>query len=85
MNIEYKMTEYFKDNNLLNEKTTNGLTVQKDNETIIIKGDTQDLVELADILISLAKDNDNGAHIHLDEKTLLDDNSQYKNVIIEKI
>ena len=59
MNIEYKMTEYFKDNNLLNEKTTNGLTVQKD--------------------------NDNGAHIHLDEKTLLDDNSQYKNVIIEKI
>ena len=83
MNIDYEITRYFDDNNLFDSNEKDGLMISYDFNSLIIKGNSRDLVELADILISLSKSKDNN-HIHLDDLTLINKDSLIKDIIIEK-
>lgn len=85
MNIEYKITKYFEDNNLFSNNNSSNITITNDNGILNIKGSEKDLVELADILVSVAKDKNERTHIHLDENTIIDKDSEFKEIIIEKI
>ena len=56
-----------------------------DNKELIIKGTSEDLIELSDLLISLATSNsENGEHFHIDDLTFISENSQITDIIIEK-
>ena len=83
MNIYYEISKYFEYNNLFDSEVKNELLVNVDFNILIIKGKSRDLVELADILVSLSKSKDNN-HIHLDSLTLVNNNSLIKEIIIEK-
>ena len=72
MKIEYKITKYFKDNNLFTDKESKNINI------------SIDLVELADIIISVAKDERENSHIHIDKNTLINNESDYNEIIIEK-
>ena len=85
MDIEYKISKYFKDNNLFINDKVSDITITNENEILNIKGSAIDLVELADILVSVAKDKNEVSHIHLDENTIISKDSKYKEIIIEKI
>lgn len=85
MEIKYKITEYFTKNNLFDNILSDGLKIEKDKDTLLIKGDSKDLVILADLLVNVAIDKGNNSHIHIDNLTLLNKNSDYKEIIIEKI
>ncbi len=82
--MDYKITEYFEKNNLFDSDKVDGLTINNDNHSLLIKGNSRDLVELADLLTNLALDKNKGAHIHLDDMTLLNPNSDFDEIIIEK-
>lgn len=84
MKIEYKITEYFEKNNLFDSDEAEGITIKNDDNLLTIEGKSRDLVELADLLANLAKDNSKGAHIHIDNSTLLNEESDVKEIIIEK-
>ena len=62
----------------------NGIKISLDNNELIIKGNKLDLMELANYINDLAKSDLIIDHIHLDELTLIDNNSSIKNIIIEK-
>ena len=81
--MDYKITKYFNDNNLFDCDDGKDLLLKVDSKSILIKGNSRDLVELADVLVNVAKSKDNN-HIHLDELTLIDKNSDITEVIIEK-
>ena len=55
-----------------------------DNKELIIKGTREDFIELSDLLVSLAISKNNDNHFHIDELTLINDNSSIKEIIIEK-
>ena len=80
MNIEYNLTKYFEDNNLFDNSTSDGLIINQDSNTIIIKGSSKDLVELADLIVHVAK---NKTHIHVDDLTIINKDSNIKEIIIE--
>ena len=52
-----------------------------DNKELIIKGTREDFIELSDLLVSLAISKNNDNHFHIDELTLIDDNSSIKEII----
>ena len=81
MKIEYKITEYFEKNHLFEEKKSSGIKIKIDKQTLILEGTSRDLVELADILINVAKIKD--SHIHMDDLTLLRKDSDISEIIIE--
>ena len=54
-----------------------------DNKELIIKGTREDYIELSDLLVSLAISKNNDNHFHIDELTLIDDNSSIKEIIVE--
>lgn len=54
-----------------------------DNKELIIKGIREDFIELSDLLVSLAISKNNDNHFHIDELTLIDDNSSIKEIIVE--
>lgn len=54
-----------------------------DNKELIIKGTREDFIELSDLLVSLAISKNNDNHFHIDEPTLIDDNSSIKEIIVE--
>ena len=54
------------------------------NDELLIKGEKDDLQELSDYIKDIANSNNNKDHIHLDELTIIDDNSSIKSLIIEK-
>lgn len=83
MNIEYKITDYFEKNNLFDSDNNNGLIIKKDDSTLYINGSSRDLIELADLLTSLALEKSK-AHVHIDDLTLLNKESDFSEVIIEK-
>lgn len=84
MKIEYNNTKYFKDNNLFTDKESKNINISIENNTIIIKGSQIDLIELADIIISVSKDERENLHIHIDKNTLINNESDYNEIIIEK-
>lgn len=83
------VSEYLKKLNLYptNEEPTD-LGIQifvNENKELLIKASSNDLVELSDLLISLATSkNESGNHFHIDDLTLIDEESQITDVIIEK-
>ncbi len=84
MNIKYKITEYFEKNDLFDMNESFGLTIKYENNTLLIKGSSIDLIELADILTNLALAKLDKMHIHIDELTLLNKESNLSEIIIEK-
>ena len=84
MKIEYKITEYFNNNNLFDSENTDGLSIKMENNSLIIDGNSKDLVELADILISICKEKNKETHIHIDTTTLVNKNSEIEEIIIQK-
>ena len=85
MKIEYKITKYFNDNNLFKNNNYEELLIDKNDNAITIKGSAPYLVELADILVSIAKEESKTSHIHLDNSTIISNESEIKEIIIEKI
>ena len=61
-----------------------GLLISYENDEIVIKGNKIDLEELSDYIKKIALSNYNINHIHLDNLTIVNDNSNIKNLIIEK-
>ena len=53
------------------------------NKELIINGTSEDFIELSDLLVSLAISKNNDNHFHIDELTLIDDNSSIKEIIVE--
>lgn len=84
MNIVYKITDYFEKNNLFDNDNKNGLIIKNDNNTLLIKGSSRDLIELADLLTNLALEKNKDGHIHIDDLTLLNKESDFSEIIIEK-
>ena len=84
MDIDYKITEYFDNNNLFDCDESRDLLLKIDSKTLLVKGNSRDLVELADVLVSVAKNKEN-THVHLDDLTLINNNSDIKEIVIEKV
>ena len=82
MDIEYKNTKYFEENNLFENDSQKGLIIKGEVNSLLIKGSSRDLVELADVLVSIAKQDK--AHIHIDDLTLINKESEISEIIIEK-
>ena len=76
--------KYIKDNNIIIDNKSNGLEVNYISNELNIKASQSDLLELADYIISLALSDNNEEHIHLDDLTLISDDSEIKEIIIEK-
>ncbi len=55
-----------------------------DNE-VSLTGNKEELLELAEYIIKVENSNNEKDHIHLDDLTIVDKNSDIKNLIIEKI
>lgn len=68
-----------------NKETMTGIEIENNNNEIIIKGDKNSLLELADYIISVSLSNNSNDHVHLDELTIINEKSNIKNLIIEKI
>ena len=62
----------------------NGLIINENNNEVLIKGKKEDLEELANYILKVANSNQKNDHLHLDELTIISDNSDIKNLIIEK-
>ena len=76
---------YLKENSYdLNDKNSVGIIITKNKNEIVIKGSRIDLVELADYILDVALSESNNDHIHIDDLTLINKNSNIKNLIIEK-
>ena len=84
MDINYKITEYFEQNNLFDSQEFNGITVKNEAGTLTISGTSRDLVELADLLVNVATDKEKSAHIHIDDLSLLNKGSDFTEVVLEK-
>ena len=82
MDIKYEITKYFEENNLFDNDKSNGITIKADSNSIVIKGTSRDLVELADLIVNVAASKEN--HIHVDNLTLLNNDSDFSEIIIEK-
>ena len=54
------------------------------NDELLIKGNKLDLLELSDYIKKVALSDNNQDHIHLDELTIVNNNSDIKKLIIEK-
>ena len=61
-----------------------GITVELQGKEILIRGTKEDLLELSNTIQELANSNNIEDHIHLDEFTLLSNNSSINILIIEK-
>ena len=84
MNVEYKITEYFEKNNLFDCDSGNGLMIKNEGNSLLINGNSRDLIELADLLTSLALEKNREAHLHVDDLTLLNNQSDFSDLIIDK-
>ena len=67
------------------KETMTGIEIENNNNEITIKGDKNSLLELADYIISVSLSNNSNDHVHLDELTIINEKSNIKNLIIEKI
>lgn len=84
MEIKYYITDYFEKNNLFDSDDSKGLIIKNDSKTIQIIGSSRDLIELADHLVNVAISKNKNEHIHIDDLTLINKESDYKEIIIEK-
>ena len=87
MEIKQIVEEILKQNNIHISADNNpdGLRIKLDREDLVIKGSSNDLLELANYLINMALSNIKGNHLHIDDLTLLSSSSEIKSLIIEKV
>ena len=83
MEIKYILTDYFEKNDLLDNQSSEGLTIKKEGNAILINGGSKDLIELADLIVNVALEKQK-EHIHIDDLTLLNKESDFSEIIIEK-
>ena len=81
MNI---IEKYIKDNNIKIDDNKEGLEINYISNEISIKGSQSDLLELADYILSLALSDNTKDHIHIDDLSLINNDSNIKEIIIEK-
>lgn len=86
MEIKNILEEILKQKNIHIPADNNpdGLRIKLDGEDLVIKGSSNDLLELANYLINMALSNIKGNHLHIDYLTLLSSSSEIKSMIIEK-
>ena len=84
MKVEYEITKSFENNHLFDSDKNDGIQIKMDDQELIIKGSSRDLVELADVLVSVAVSKEKREHIHLDTDTILNHDSEISEIIIEK-
>ena len=78
------INKYLEDNNYnLESNDSDGLKINLDNE-LLIKGTKNDLIELSEYILNIALSDNEKDHIHLDELSLISDESNIKELIIEK-
>ncbi len=75
---------YLKENKYNLKENQEGININYDKNEVLIKGSELDLIELADYIISVALSESKKDHIHLDDLTLINKNSEIKELIIEK-
>lgn len=78
------ISKYLKENNYQIPTNYSGITLKEINNELVISGSSKDLIELADYLVNLAI-SPNEEHLHLDDLTLLNKESNPQSIIIEKI
>ncbi len=67
------------------ESDESGLKIQVSNNEAVISGSPLDLIELADLLVSLALSGANfGQHWHIDDCTLLDKDSDINELVLTR-
>ena len=62
----------------------NGININYDNNDLVNKDNKDDLIELANYIINVAISNNVKDHLHLDDLTIINEESNIKNMIIEK-
>ena len=78
------LLDYIKKNNNDVDSSINGIMISKNDSEVLIKGSKADLIEFADYIIGVALSDNEKDHIHLDDLTIINDNSSIKELIIEK-
>ena len=66
------------------QNNSEGISIVSYGNEIVIKGTKLDLIELADYVLDVALSNNDKDHIHIDEFSLVDKDSEIKSLIIEK-
>ena len=66
------------------DNKSNGININYDNNDLVIKGTKYDLIELANYIVNVAISNNDKDHLHLDDLTIINEESNIKNLIIEK-
>ena len=61
-----------------------GIKISLDNNELVIKGNKEDLLELSNYINNIVLSKKEKDHIHLDELTIISNNSKIKSIIIEK-
>ena len=84
MKIEYKISEYCDQNHLFNTDERKGIRVSTQDNAFLIEGSPRDLVELADLLVNVSLSKSENEHIHLDTNTLIREDSEIPEMIIER-
>ena len=80
------VSKYLKDTGaypLTLSQNNSGLTISAENGQLTISGSPCDLIDIADLLVSLALSGENtGQHWHLDSSTLISEDSSIVELVI---
>ena len=83
--MKVDLFKILKDNNYeIENSNSNGLNISFNDNEVAIQGDKTYLIELANYIVNIALSDNEKDHIHIDELTLIDKDSEIKNIIIEK-
>ena len=83
--MKVDLFKILKENNYeIENSNSNGLNISFNDNEVAIKGDKTYLIELANYIVDIALSDNEKDHIHIDELTLIDKDSEIKNIIIEK-
>lgn len=76
---------YLKDNNYnLEDNNLSGIKVEVTFDNITIRGSKLDLIDLADLIVSVALSEYKNDHVHVDDLTLISEESKINEIVIEK-
>lgn len=66
------------------EDYLNSVTIKQNDNEIVIKGNKSDLLELSGYIKRVAESDSEKDHIHIDDLTIVSEESDIKNLVIEK-
>ena len=78
------INDYIEKNNIKIRDNGSGLSIKHNYDELYIKGSQKDLIDLADIILSLALSENKKDHVHVDELTIIDGDSDINEMVIEK-